>query len=142
VTSLPTWAVWVLSFGSPTLTFVGVLISQVFSPEKRSRRQEVLNHLRWSAELAVSQDEARRQIGIVQLQGLLGSKLLDDTDKELVELALLTALQPVVEETFDKIEEAEQTDEQVQLALTTDLPEESELDVTSVEGTEGKEGGR
>jgi hypothetical protein len=140
VTALPTWAVWLLSFGSPALAFVGVLVSQVFSPMKRSRRQEVMNHLRWAAEMAISPDEARHQIGIIQLQALLGSKLLDETDKQLVELALLTALEPVVKEAFEEIKEAEDADEEVQIVLTTDLPAEREVDVLSDRNTEGEKG--
>jgi hypothetical protein len=98
-----------------------------------------MNHLRWASELAVSQEKARHDLGIIQLTALLQSKLLDDTDKDLVQLALNVSLERVVEEA---IEGARQTGEQVQLVLTTDLPAEEEVDVTSDEEAKGEESSR
>lgn len=60
MTSLPTWAVWVLSFGSPALAFAGVMIGQAIARrgatelEFQSKREEVMRILRWATKLAVS----------------------------------------------------------------------------------------
>jgi hypothetical protein len=78
VTSLPTWAVYVLSFGSPVLTFVGVAIGQVISRqgaaelEARSKREELMRVVRWASELAISDDEAHTRLGMAQLGALVG----------------------------------------------------------------------
>lgn len=53
MTSLPTWAVWVLSFGAPVLAFAGVMLGQAVARrgerelEFRSKREEVMRILRW-----------------------------------------------------------------------------------------------
>jgi hypothetical protein len=70
VTSLPTWAVYALAFGSPALTAIIALIGQHLSRrgakelEKRSRREEIMRILRWAAELAVSDDVSKARLGV------------------------------------------------------------------------------
>ena len=94
MTSLPTWAVWTLAFGSPALAFVGVLIGEVITRrgarelEIRSKREEVMRILRWAAELAVSDDQAHARLGVAQLGALLQSELLDEEEKDFVQAAL------------------------------------------------------
>lgn len=74
VTTLPTWAVYALGFGSPTLTAIIALIGQRLSRqgqkelEKRSRREEILRNLRWAAELGVSDDLGKARLGIQEFK--------------------------------------------------------------------------
>ena len=83
-----------LSFGSPAIAFVGVLIGQAISRrgarelEARSKREEVMRILRWAAELAVSDDQAHARLGVAQLGALLESDLLDEEEKDFVQAAL------------------------------------------------------
>lgn len=94
MTSLPTWAVFAVSFGTPVAAFVGVLFAQWITRkgarelEQRSRREEAMRNLRWAAELAVSLDDRIADLGVRQLAALLESDLLDDKEKVFVEAAL------------------------------------------------------
>lgn len=71
VTVFPTWAVWLLSIGSPVVTAAVVMVGVYFTRksarettqiaadtarqlEVRSQREEDLTQLRWAAELAAS----------------------------------------------------------------------------------------
>jgi hypothetical protein len=136
VTSLPTWAVWVLAFGSPALAFVGVVIGQAITRrgaremEVRSKREEVMRILRWAAELAVSDDQAHARLGVAQLGALLESELLDEEEKDFVQAAL-TAMVRV------PVQQIEQLGEDVQVVTESDLPVEPGADVPS--GTEAAE---
>lgn len=66
---VPTWLVVLLSVGTPLLTFVAALLANAVSRkgavelERRSRREESMRHLKWAAELAVSDDDRRAQLG-------------------------------------------------------------------------------
>jgi hypothetical protein len=94
VTSLPTWAVYALAFGTPALTAAIAFLGQFYSRratrelEARSRREEVLRNLRWAAELAVSEDTAKSRLGIEELEALRDSKLLSRTEEGFVAAAL------------------------------------------------------
>ena len=140
VTSLPTWAVWLLSFGTPILTFVGVLVAQVISRvgaeelENRSKREEVMRTLRWAAELAVSADEAQARLGVTQLGSLMASELLDDSDRDFVQAALEAAVRVPVEE-------IEQAGPDAQVVVATDLPAGTAVDVPSDGESKDREGG-
>jgi hypothetical protein len=143
VTTLPTWAVWVLSFGSPALAFVGVVLGQAVSRrgdrelEFRSKREEVMRILRWAAELAVSDDQAHSRLGVAELGALLQSELLDDEEKDFVQAALTAVVRVPVEQ----IEQIEQRGEDVKVITESDLPTEPMAAVPSQvrDGTE--EGG-
>jgi hypothetical protein len=73
VTSLPTWAVFVISIGTPVMSFVGVVVATGFGRkgaaelEARSRREELLRMVRWAAEMAVSAEPLRSKVGVRQL---------------------------------------------------------------------------
>jgi hypothetical protein len=94
VTSLPTWTVWALSFGSPALTAVIACVAQYLSRraarelEARSKREEVMRTLRWAAELAASNDAAKARLGVRQLKALQESKMLTPIEQEFVYAAL------------------------------------------------------
>lgn len=139
MTSLPTWAVWVLSFGSPLLAFAGVLIGQVITRrgekelEIRSKREEVMRVLRWAAELAVADDQAHARLGVTQLGTLLTSDLLDEEEKDFVQAALTAVVRPAVEQ-------IEQLGGDVQVVAESDLPAVSAGDVPS-QGEAGDAGG-
>lgn len=98
MTTLPTWAVWVLSFGSPAVTAViatvGVYLSRrgARELETRSRREEVLRNLRWAAELAVSDDVRQARLGLEELQALRDSQMLSATEEGFIDAALRAAI--------------------------------------------------
>ena len=139
MTSLPTWAVWVLSFGSPVLAFVGVIVGQAVSRrgarelEFRSKREEVMRVLRWAAELAVSDDQAHSRLGVAELGTLLRSELLDEEEKDFVQAALTAVVRVPVEQ-------IEQLGDDVTVVAESELPPEpvaavpSEIEVGAEEG--------
>jgi hypothetical protein len=114
---LPTWAIYAVSFGTPVLTFIGVLIAQWIGRraakelETRSKREETLRVLRWAAELAVSDDDGKAKLGVSQLNALGDSDLLDDAQQLFVD----AALEAVVDEPADEIEEAGEDAEVIRL---------------------------
>jgi hypothetical protein len=96
MTTLPTWAVYAVAFGTPVLTFLGVLLAQHITRkgaqelETRSRREETMRNLRWAAELSVNADARMADLGVAQLVALLESDLLDESEKIFDEAALDT----------------------------------------------------
>ena len=140
MTSLPTWAVWVISFGTPLLAFVGVILGQAFTRrgerelEFRSKREEVMRILRWAAELAVSDDQAHSRLGVAELGALLHSELLDEEEKDFVQAALTAVVRVPVEQ-------IEQLGEDVKVIAESDLPTEPMAAVPSEVGAEAEEGG-
>lgn len=94
MTTLPTWAVYAVSLGTPVAAFLGVLVAQWITRkgakelETRSRREETMRNVRWAAELAVSTDDRMADLGVNQLAALLESDLLEDAEKVFVEAAL------------------------------------------------------
>ena len=140
VTTLPTWAVWVISIGTPVLAFVGVVLGQVLTRrgerelEFRSKREEVMRILRWAAELAVSDDQAHSRLGVAELGALLHSELLDEEEKDFVQAALTAVVRVPVEQ-------IEQLGEDVKVIAESDLPTEPMAAVPSEVGAEAEEGG-
>lgn len=59
-----------------------------------ARRAEALAHFRWAAELAVSEDEARRHLGAGQLGELVRSSHLNGEDLARVRAAIESAVVP------------------------------------------------
>lgn len=94
MTTLPTWAVWTLSFGSPAVTAVIAVLGHYFSHraardlEARSKREEVMRNLRWAAELAASNDAAKARLGVQELKALRDSKMLTPVEQGFVYAAL------------------------------------------------------
>lgn len=127
---LPTWAVYAVSFGTPGLTFIGVLLAQWIGRraarelETRSKREETLRVLRWAAELAVSDDDGKAKLGVSQLNALGDSDLLDDAQQLFVD----AALEAVVDEPADEIEEAGEDAEVIRLPGPAAPPLQSEED--------------
>ena len=139
MTSLPTWAVWVLSFGSPALAFAGVMIGQAIARrgatelEFRSKREEVMRILRWAAELAVSDDQAHSRLGVAELGALLLSELLDEEEKDFVQAALAAVVRVPVEQ-------IEQLGGDVTVIAESELPTEPMAAVASEVQTEEERG--
>jgi hypothetical protein len=120
VTTLPTWAVWVLSFGSPILTAAVALVGQRISRrgtqelESRSKREEVMRSLRWAAELAVSDDVRKARLGNRELRALQNSRLLSPAEEDFIYAALDAALDVPVHA-------IEQAQGDVEVVATTDV---------------------
>ena len=137
MTTLPTWAVWLLSFGSPTLTAVVAIVGQHISRrgarelETRSKREEVLRNLRWAAELAVSDDVRKARLGIQELKALQNSKMLSPAEVDFIYAALAAAL--------DQPRQAiEQAGGEVEVVATTSLSATGNVPVPS-EDEDGQE---
>ena len=119
MTTLPTWAVWVLSFGSPALTAAVALVGQRISRrgtqelESRSKREEVMRSLRWAAELAVSDDVRKARLGNRELRALQNSRLLSPAEVGFIYAALDAALDVPVHA-------IEQAEGDVEIVATTD----------------------
>jgi hypothetical protein len=108
---LPLWAVFAVSFGSPTLSFLGVLFGQWIGrksskeAETRSRREETMRTLRWAAELAASDERPRSELGVSQLLALGESDLLDAAQRLFVDAAIGV----MYVDTATRIDDAEST---------------------------------
>ena len=107
------WAVFAVSFGSPLLAFLGVLVGlwmgrkSARELEARSRREEMMRTLRWAAELAVADDDAISSLGVAQLVALAESELLDEAQQVFVDAALDAVVDDAVEEVDHAEREAE-----------------------------------
>ncbi|MEV4343129.1 hypothetical protein AB0J83_01420 [Actinoplanes sp. NPDC049596] len=97
-TELPTWAVYAVSFGTPAAAFAGAAIGHIVTRrgatelEKRSRREQLMKTLQWAAELAISDDEAKANLGVSQLVAVTTSDLCDKDVQEFVDAALVAVL--------------------------------------------------
>lgn len=126
MTTLPTWAVYAVSFGTPVAAFLGVLVAQWITRkgarelETRSRREETMRNLRWAAELAVSKDDGMADLGVNQLAALLESDLLEDAEKIFVE----AALDAVYEDPEAELEELGEDAEAIQYVEDVDVVED------------------
>lgn len=135
VTTLPTWAVYVVALGTPLLTLLGVLFAQAVirrgagELETRSRREETFRVLRWAAELAVSDDEGKANLGVYELNALADSALLDSAQS----LFVNAALGAVVDTITDKVEEAGDDVEVMATDGPDVLPDGPETDVPSTD---------
>ena len=140
MTSLPTWAVYLLSFGSPVLTaaiaFWGQRLSRHATEEleARSRREEVMRNLRWASELAVSDDRAKSRLGIKLLKALRKSKLLSPVEEELIDAALRAVLTPARKE-------INQSSGDIELVVMTGTNGIEDGGVSSEDGGEPEDGG-
>jgi hypothetical protein len=138
VTSLPTWAVWVLSFGSPILTAGVALVGQRISRrgtqelESRSKREEVMRSLRWAAELAVSDDVRQARLGNRELRALQNSRLLSPAEEDFIYAALDAALDVPVHA-------IEQAEGDVEVVATTDVSATGEVLLPSEDEGEQQE---
>jgi hypothetical protein len=108
VTTLPTWALYLVSFGTPVAAFVGVVVAQLVlrkganELEVWRRREETMRMLRWASEQAASSDLARARMGVAALDALSTSELLQEPDQDLVD----AVLDSLIEEPVEEIEEA------------------------------------
>lgn len=115
--TLPSWAVYAVSFGTPLVTFIGVLVAGAINRkgatelEERSKREETLRVTRWAAELAVEDDPGRAYLGVYELRALAASELLDDAQA----LFVKAALEAVVDAAADRAEESGQDSAVVQV---------------------------
>ena len=113
VTTVPIWAAVLVSIGTPIVTFVGVLVAQLITRrgaqelETRSNREETMRNLRWAAELSVSPDQAKSQLGFSQLRALADSDMLNPAQQLFIDAALAAVVSDPVEE----IDEATQANE-------------------------------
>ena len=132
---LPLWAVFAVSFGSPLLAFLGVLVAQAIGRknakelETRSKREETLRTMRWAAELSASDEERLAVLGVAELEALLGSDLLEEAEKTFVEAALAA----VYEDPAEALDELGDEGEAVQFTQSRDgtLQSETSDDVSS-----------
>jgi hypothetical protein len=103
---LPTWVAYLAGIGTPVGAFIGGAIGQLVARkgarelEHRSRREEVMQALRWAAELAAGVDQAKARLGIRQLRALADSNLSDPE----VQVFVDAALEAVVEDLADEVE--------------------------------------
>ena len=140
VTSLPTWAVFALGFGSPALAagiaFLGHYLGYRAAGqlEARSRREEGMRNVRWAAELAVSNDADEALLGVVQLEALRKSKLISPIEQEFVDAALNVAIK-------GPRQAIEHAADQVNVVLKASANVAGETLVPSEEGEHGEEAG-
>jgi hypothetical protein len=132
VTSLPTWAVWLVALGSPVATAVIAIVAQYLNRraarelETRSRREEVMRNLRWAAELAVSEDVRTARLGIEQLQALRDSQILSPAEEGFIDAALRAAIAA-------PRQAIEQARSEVEVIATTEVSDTGEALVPSEE---------
>ncbi len=118
-TVLPVWLLVAIAVGTPVLTFFGTLLANVVTRraaaelETRSRREETMRILTWAAELAVSNDPAKADLGLRELQALGDSTLLDPEEQTFIDAALASVYGAVEAE----IEAAEMEGENVEVVV-------------------------
>ena len=102
--SLPIWAVYVVSLGTPLAAFAGVVLGHVLLRRGANeldvwrRREETMRMLRWASELAASPHRASARMGVAALAALSTSELLQEPDQNLVDAVIDSLLeQPVGE---------------------------------------------
>ena len=138
MTSLPTWAVYLISFGTPLLAFAGGLFGQIIlrrgatELEARSKREELMRMLRWASELAISDDDPKARLGVAQLRALLDSSLLTAEEINFVRAALTASIR-------NPVEQMEQIGEEARVTLVPDPALPASPDVPSETETEREE---
>lgn len=112
----PSALVWSPPVIAAGLALLGVFIAQIVIivqmrvAGKRWRREQTLGMVRWAAELAADENQAKASLGVETLNALGDSSLLVAEDQVLLDAALLTAAEgPYDEETTD--DEDEEVDE-------------------------------
>lgn len=134
MTTLPTWAVWLVALGSPALSFIGVAWAQIIAKgtrdqlETRSNREETMRTLRWAAELGVSTDAAKARLGVAQLKALADSDMLDASQQLFIDAALQAVVKPSVQE----LESAGPATDVVRMSTTASLSGEGTLTASGV----------
>lgn len=145
MTTLPTWAVWVISFGSPTAGVIGATFGPLLlrrgaaELEARSRRELLVKQMTWAAEMAVDTDPRKARLGVSHLTALADSELADSHTTLFVQ----TTMKAVIAEAREKAEQAGPT---VRVLRSDDLGEpdsgrESEVapELSSAEGSTSEE---
>ncbi len=111
MTTLPTWAVYAVSLGTPLAAFIGGVLGHLILRKGANeldvwrRREETMRMLRWASEQAASDDEATSRMGVAALAALSTSELLQQPDQELVDAVIDSLLEEPVEE-IEQIEHA------------------------------------
>ena len=104
MTTLPTWALYAVGFGTPIASFLGVLIGHVLLRKGANeldvwrRREETMRMLRWASERATSGTDAEARMGLAALDALSDSELLQPPDQALVDAVLDSLLEEPLEE--------------------------------------------
>ena len=99
MSTVPTWAIYAVSLGSPLSAFIGVVLGQWLSRKGATeldvwrRREETRRMLRWASEQAASSDAARADMGVAALQALSRSELMQEPDRELVVAVMASIVQ-------------------------------------------------
>ena len=137
MTNLPTWAVYVVSLGTPALAFIGAIVGSWWARRSakeqgdRSRHEEVMRNLRWAAELAVSTDERLAELGVAELNALTESNLLDEDEKLFIDAALESVVQ-------EPVEELEESGEGTEVLIDSPDADETAEDLSSDDQAKGR----
>lgn len=108
MTTLPSWALYLVSFGTPIAAFTGVVVGHLLLRKGANeldvwrRREETMRMLRWASEQAASEEIAKSRMGVAALDALSTSELLQEPDQNLVD----AVIDSLIEEPLDEIEEA------------------------------------
>lgn len=84
------WLIVAVGVVTPVLAFLGVLVGHWLTRraslelDRWRRREETMRMMRWAVELAVEPAQAKADAGLVVLDGLLASELLQNEDVGLV----------------------------------------------------------
>jgi hypothetical protein len=101
---MPTWAVWVLAFGTmvlgPAVSGVAAWFSRQAAKnvDVAARRTEHGLNFRWAVAEITSQDQKKRLAGIATLTAMLQSNLLEDEEKAVLTSVGRVLLQPLLPE--------------------------------------------
>lgn len=104
MTTLPTWALYAVGFGTPLVSFIAVLIGHLLLRKGASeldvwrRREETMRMLRWGSEQAVSIEDSTARMGLAVLDALSDSELLQPPDQALVDAVIDSLLEEPIEE--------------------------------------------
>ncbi len=104
MTTLPLWAVYLVSIGTPVAAFVGVVLGHYLLRKGANeldvwrRREETMRLLRWASEQAASSESAKARMGVAALDALSTSELLQGPDQALVDAVIDSLIEEPVEE--------------------------------------------
>lgn len=133
---VPTWLVIAVAVATPLLAFAGVIVANVVTRmgdtelEVRSRREETMRTLKWAAELAVSDDPAKADLGLRELRALGDSAMLDPEQQSFIDAALAS----VYGAAEAQIEAAEVEGEEVVVVVEAPVPGEERLSASGPVG--------
>ncbi|MCU1656483.1 MAG: hypothetical protein JWO57_1139 [Pseudonocardiales bacterium] len=119
-TTLPTWAVWAISFGSPIAAVTGATFGPLLlrrgamELEARSRRELLVKQMTWAAELAVDPDPRKAKLGVSHLADLADSELSDADTARFVRTTMATVI-------ADVREQAEQAGDDLRIVRLDDV---------------------